>query len=134
MALTFSLFWSLRKDAKGGDKKGGKKDPQYEPAAPPTFTSIYPEGFRMAENICHKDRQKLDKILANIEYAEAHGADDEAKKLRQKLTEVNQQARAKAAHKAERDAEIAAAKGGTHTTDSTKVVHGGRKVHPKVEA
>lgn len=82
----------------------------------------------MAENLTKKDRQKLEKIVAGIEYAEAHGDYDEADKLRQRLNQANDQARAKAAHKAERQAERDA-NGEAH--DSTKVVHGGRKP-PKV--
>ena len=78
----------------------------------------------MAEDLTKKDRQKLEKIVAGIQYAEAHGDNAEAEKLRQRLNQANDQARAKAAHKAERQAERVA-KGEAH--DSTKVVHGGRK-------
>lgn len=79
----------------------------------------------MADNLPKKERAKLEKIIANIEYAEAHGDNAEANKLRQRLVEVNEQARAKAAHKAERDAERTAQAGGT----TTKVLHGGRKAN-----
>lgn len=114
-----------RKDAKsGGDKKGGHRK-EGEPAAPPTTSSIYPADFRMAENITKKDRQKLEKILANIEYAEAHNDDEEGDKLRDRLKIVNEEARARAAHRAERDAERTAAADADN--GGTKVIHGGRK-------
>ena len=128
--LSFSKTKKHRNDAKGGDnnKKGGKKEQRArEPEAPPTTSTIYPEGFRMAENISKKDKQKLEKILANIEYAEAHGNDSDANKLREKLRQVNDEARVTAARKAERAAAA--------PTGATTVVHGGRKAHaPKVQA
>uniref|UniRef100_A0A7S3L129 Uncharacterized protein n=1 Tax=Amphora coffeiformis TaxID=265554 RepID=A0A7S3L129_9STRA len=116
---------NAKKDAKGGDKK--KKEQAREPEAPPTTSTIYPEGFRIAENISKKDKQKLEKILANIEYAEAHGNDADANKLREKLKQVNNEARATAVRKAERAA--------TAPAGTTTVVHSGRKPHaPKVQA
>ena len=124
--LTFSFLFH-RKDAKGGSGGGKKEQQAREPEAPPTTTTIYPEGFRMAENISKKDKQKLEKILANIEYAEAHGNDADANKLREKLRQVNDEARVTAARKAERAAAA--------PTGATTVVHGGRKAHaPKVQA
>ena len=127
-------------DRKGGkhqqqsDKKGkGDKKHEAEAAASSAVNtaSVMPEGFRMADNLTKKDRQKLEKIIAGIEYAEAHGDEAEAEKLRQHLNDVNEQARVKVAHKAERAAERVA-KGQAH--DSTKVVHSGGRSSKVVQA
>lgn len=126
-----SNIYLFRKDAKG------KKDQKHQNA-----TNTQPDPAQQEakkkdkaaigslEGLPKRDRQRIEKLLAEVEYEEAHGNNDAADKLRQRIKDVKAAAKAKAEHKAERMAEVEAA---GHET--TKVIHsGGRKNKVGVQA